>query len=63
MTQPSEIFSCQRGSPSGVRDMCIYIKDAEKQDDKIDAESEADLKELEKLEKLDKLEKDTEDTI
>ena len=45
-----------------VKDI-VVIKDVEKQDDKIDAESEADLKELEKLEKLDKLEKDTEDTI
>ena len=41
----------------------VVIKDAEKQEDNIEVESEEDLKELEKLEKLDKLEKDTEDTI
>ena len=45
-----------------VKDILV-IKDAEKQEDKIEVESEEDLKELEKLEKLDKLEKDTEDTI
>ena len=45
-----------------VKDI-VVIKDAEKQDDKIEAETEEALRELEKLEKLDKLEKDTEDTI
>ena len=45
-----------------VKDI-VVIKDAEKQEEKIDVESDEDLKELEKLEKLDKLEKDTEDTI
>lgn len=45
-----------------VKDI-VVIKDGIKQEDKIEAESEEDLKELEKLEKLEKLDKDTEDTI
>ncbi|MGN1298899.1 MAG: stage 0 sporulation family protein [Candidatus Scatovivens sp.] len=45
-----------------VKDILV-IKDGEKQEDKIEAETEEDLKELEKLEKLEKLDENTEDTI
>ena len=45
-----------------VKDI-VVIKDGIKQDDKIEAESEEDLKELQKLENLEKLDENTEDTI
>ena len=45
-----------------VKDI-VVIKDGIRQEDKIEAETEEDLKELEKLEKLEKLDKNTEDTI
>ena len=45
-----------------VKDI-VVIKDGEKQEDRIEAETEEDLKELQKLENLEKLDKNTEDTI